>query len=55
MDIKLLAAYQAVYQDLSHAIGFDNKAVMDALRVILQRQFELENWDNFISTDEVPD
>jgi len=55
MDEKLLAAYRAVIADLSAAIGWEPAAKLSTLKILLQRQTELENWDLYDPVDEVPD
>jgi hypothetical protein len=55
MDDALIAAYAAVIQDLAAAQGWEPAAKLSTLKVLLQRQTELENWDLYSPVDEVPD
>lgn len=55
MDIKLIAAYEAVAEDLSASDGWEPAAKQATLKVLAQRQMELENWEKFLPLDEVPD
>jgi hypothetical protein len=55
MDIKLIAAYEQVIADLTPSAGWEAVALRDALVVLTQRKMELENWEQFLPLDEVPD
>lgn len=48
MDIKLIAAYTAAIEDLQNAPeGWDEDSLRVAIRVLVTRRMELENWDTF--------
>jgi hypothetical protein len=53
MDDKLIAALTAVIEDLKNqSVGWDMDSLRVAVRVLITRRMELENWDTF---QEVPD
>jgi hypothetical protein len=55
MDEKLLAALTAVIEDLKNqSVGWDMDSLRVAVRVLVTRRMELENWEQFTPV-EVPD
>lgn len=52
MDSKLIAAFQAVIEDISHDEGLapGNKAII--LGALKHRVWELENWEQFEEVEE---
>ena len=52
MDALLIAAYEKVIEDISYDIGHapGNKAII--LNALRHRVWELENWEQFSTTEE---